>query len=213
MSEQLSLGISITNACYECQVIAIKGVIDTPAECYECKILAQDKAKGYPVGYCQTCADNAMLKATNYQAGKCATCLKDEEANADTNAWNLHEEDRLGEGPSLSLNTSDSPSSSDWVSSQTYVRPPGKKARMIEKWDSDNPFKLVELRVEFIDEDEPMIRHEFLPPIAQLIDGGEFEELWELDDMMQAKRETECKWCHIMTPKIYNDCQSCDKPL
>ena len=162
--------------------------------CYECMVIARDSAQDLPVGKCQTCIDN-------------------QEAKDDDSAWNLHEDDRLGEGPGLSLDTSDAPSASDWVSSETYVRPARKKAVMFEEWDSDNPFKLVRLAVEWIDEDEPQTRHEFLPPIAQLIDGGVYEELWELEDQRQRAREVECKWCHILTLKIYNDCQTCDKPL
>lgn len=176
MSESIANGISITNNCYECQVIA-------------------------------------MSVEAGHPEGKCFTCQENEEANADNNAWNLHEDDRLGEGKALSLDTSDAPSASEWVASQTYVRPAGKKAVMFEKWSDDNPFQLVELSVEFIDEDEDMIRHEFLPPIAQLIDGGVYEELWELQDERQRAREVECRWCHILTPKLFNDCQSCDKPL
>jgi hypothetical protein len=179
MSESIANGISITNSCYECQVIA-------------------------------------MSVEAGHPEGKCFTCLEQEEANADTNAWNLHEDDRLGEGPGLSVDTSDSPSSSEWVSSQTYTGTV-RKARMIEKWVSNTgkygeKTHLESLTVEF-EEAEPDIRHEFLPPIAQLIDGGEFEELWELDDMIQRARETECQWCHLLTPKVFNDCQSCDKPL
>lgn len=60
---------------------------------------------------------------------------------------------------------------------------------------------------------------EFKPPIVQLVDGMSEElamglsELWELDDMTQARREVQCRWCNLMTPKIFNDCQDCDKPL
>lgn len=54
---------------------------------------------------------------------------------------------------------------------------------------------------------------EYKLPIVQLQDGGVYEELWELDDERQRARETECQWCHILTPKAFNDCQSCDKPL
>ena len=54
---------------------------------------------------------------------------------------------------------------------------------------------------------------EYKEPIVMLQDGGVYEELWELDDERQAARETECQWCHILTPKLFNDCQSCDKPL
>jgi hypothetical protein len=54
---------------------------------------------------------------------------------------------------------------------------------------------------------------EYKLPIVFLQDGGVYEELWELEDMTQRARETECQWCHILTPKMFNDCQSCDKPL
>jgi hypothetical protein len=56
-------------------------------------------------------------------------------------------------------------------------------------------------------------RQEYLPPIVQLQDGGVYEELWELDDYAQSQRERQCQWCNILTPKVFNDCQSCDKPL
>ena len=54
---------------------------------------------------------------------------------------------------------------------------------------------------------------EYKLPIVMLQDGGEYEELWELNDMRQRSREIECPWCHILTPKVFNDCQDCDKPL
>jgi hypothetical protein len=54
---------------------------------------------------------------------------------------------------------------------------------------------------------------EYRLPIVFLQDGGTYEELWELDDMTQQAREIECQWCHLMTPKAFNDCQDCDKPL
>lgn len=82
---------------------------------------------------------------------------------------------------------------------------------MFEKWTDNCQLEL--LSVEFIDEDGPQERHEFLPPIAQLIDGGVHEELWELDDMRQRMREVQCHWCNLLTPRIFNDCQACDKPL
>jgi hypothetical protein len=152
-----------------------------------------------------------MLEATKYQAGKCATCLKNDESNADDNAWNLHEDDRLGEGKCLSLDTSDAPSASEWVASETYIKPQTRRAQMVERW-NDN-LKLIELAVKFIDTDEPVTRSEFLPPIAQLIDGGVYEEYWELDDQRQRAREVQCHWCNLLTPKAFNDCQACDRPL
>lgn len=54
---------------------------------------------------------------------------------------------------------------------------------------------------------------EFKHSVVYLQDGGELDNLWELDDMTQRERETECHWCHLLTPKQFNDCQSCDKPL
>ena len=147
------------------------------------------------------------------QEYSCMSCYESKEFKSDDNAWNLHEDDRLGEGACLTYDTSDAPSASEWVASETYIEPPKRRAIMIEKWDDDNPFRLIELAVKFIDTDEPVTRSEFLPPIAQLIDGGVYEEYWELDDMRQRARETECQWCHILTPKQFNDCQACDKPL
>ena len=141
----------------------------------------------------------------------CMSCYESKESKSDDNAWNMHEDDRLGEGAGLSYDTSDAPSASDWTASETYIKPPIRRAIMIEKWD-DN-LKLIELAVKFIDTDEPVTRSEFLPPIVQLNDGGVYEEYWELQDMRQRARETECQWCHILTPKVFNDCQACDLPL
>lgn len=148
------------------------------------------------------------------QVFSCINCYENDEYQADTKAYNLHEEDRLGEdSPTLTYDTSDAPSASDWVSSQTYIKPQTWRTKMIEKW-KDESMELIELAVKFIDTDEPvMTRNEFLPPIAQLMDGGEYEELWELQDTRQRAREVECQWCHILTPKLFNDCQSCELPL
>jgi hypothetical protein len=54
---------------------------------------------------------------------------------------------------------------------------------------------------------------EYAQPVVQLQDGGVYEELWELEDYAQAQRERQCQWCNLLTPKMFNDCQSCDKPL
>jgi len=142
----------------------------------------------------------------------CMSCYETKESKSDDNAWNLHEDDRLGEpGTCLSYDTTDAPSASDWTASETYIKPPTRRAQMIEKWD-DN-CKLIELAVKFIDTDEPVTRSEFLPPIVQLNDGGVYEEYWELQDMRQRAREIKCPWCNILTPRQFNDCQDCDKPL
>ena len=167
-------------------------------ECYECMIIERDTAEGLPTGKCLSCEELA-------------------EARDDDKAYNLHESDRLGEsGKCLTYDTSDEPNASEWVSSQTHVRNIGvkeKKPVFTEKWKEES-MELIELAVKFIDPDEPVItRQEFLPPIAQLMDGGEYEELWELQDTRQRSREVECQWCHILTPKAFNDCQDCDKPL
>lgn len=166
-------GMSITNVCYECMIIA------------------RDVELGFPTG-------------------KCQTCMESEEARSDINAWNLHEDDRLGEGKGLLVDT-DEPSGHDWISSETYVRDTYKKAIMIEEWD-DN-CHLVKMEVIFLDTDEVTVRNEFTPPTYNILDGGTLDNLWELDDIRQLGRETECQWCHILTPKAFNDCQSCDHPL
>ena len=54
---------------------------------------------------------------------------------------------------------------------------------------------------------------EFKHSTVTLQDGGVYEELWELDDMRQRDREVQCPWCNLLTPKAFNDCQDCDKPL
>ena len=164
-------------------------------DCYECMVIARDSEQDLPVGKCLSCEELA-------------------EARDDDKAYNLHESDRLGEsGKCLTYDTSDAPSASEWVASETYIKPKGMRAQMIEKWKEES-MELIELAVKFIDPDEPiMTRKEFLPPIAQLMDGGEYEELWELQDTRQRDREVECQWCHILTPKVFNDCQSCDLPL
>ena len=51
---------------------------------------------------------------------------------------------------------------------------------------------------------------EYKEPVVMLQDGGVYEELWELEDERQRSREVECQWCHILTPKIFNQCQDCD---
>ena len=35
----------------------------------------------------------------------------------------------------------------------------------------------------------------------------------QLEDETQRARETKCQWCNLMTLKLYNDCQECNKPL
>jgi len=142
----------------------------------------------------------------------CMSCYETKESKSDDNAWNMHEDDRLGEGHCLSYDTSDAPSASEWVASETYIAPPKRRAIMIEKWKEES-MHLIELAVKFIDNDEPVTRSEFIPPTVQLNDGGVYEEYWELQDMRQRAREIQCPWCNILTPRQFNDCQDCDKPL
>lgn len=59
---------------------------------------------------------------------------------------------------------------------------------------------------------------EFLNPSHKLVDGLDEQtamhlNLDELDDETQRNREVECPWCHLLTPKQFNDCQDCDRPL
>ena len=74
-------------------------------------------------------------------------------------------------------------------------------------------------RLWFIDRPQPSGHdwtdrdEEFLPPIHLITDSGEVDNLWELQDETQDTRERVCRWCHILTPKIFKTCQSCDKVL
>ena len=60
---------------------------------------------------------------------------------------------------------------------------------------------------------------EFMEPIVKLQDGLDPDlaiglgSVEMLEDYAQSKREQVCHWCHLLTPKMYNDCQACDKPL
>lgn len=172
MSE--SLGITITNQCYECMVIE------------------RDRLAGFQGG------------------SMCQACAETKEGRDDSIAHDLVDE---GSGQyKHPMHRVDEPSGHDWTSSEIFYGAQRWQAKMSEEWD-DN-CKLVKLAVEFVDKDDPwLVRKEFTPPIAQLMDGGTHEELWELDDYTQRQRETECRWCHLLTPKVFNDCQACDKPL
>lgn len=54
---------------------------------------------------------------------------------------------------------------------------------------------------------------EFKLPIVQLQDGGTYDNVWELQDYTQAQRERVCHMCHLTTPKMFNQCQSCDAEM
>lgn len=142
---------------------------------------------------CVDCVDTADARLTDK-----AYALVDEGNTQYRRTWSRQDEQ---------------PSGSDWIASETHVRDRGWIVKFTEIWDEDNPFRLVELSVKFIKTDEPLTRLEYLPPIVQLQDGGEYEELWELDDMRQFSREYVCQACHILTPIHINTCQVCDAVL
>ena len=147
------------------------------------------------------------------QVDKCMNCYEDKEERDDAIAYEIVDEGNMQYKHQWSR-TDDQPSGSDWTASETYIKPQSWVARMTEKWDDDNPFHLIELSVQFEKpEEDYLTRHEFSPPIVQLVDGGVLDNLWELEDYTQYKREKQCQWCNILTPKMFNDCQSCDKPL
>lgn len=122
---------------------------------------------------------------------RCLTCDEDKEGRDDAIAYELVDEGNLQYNDSVPLRV-DEPSGHDWIGSQTVVS---------------------ETKNEYGERESVVIRLEYTPPIVQLQDGGEFEELWELDDMRQRSREVKCPWCNLLTPKAFNDCQDCDKPL
>ena len=170
-------------------------------------------AQSQGISVTNTCYDCALVSeySTEY---RCIACTEEQEGRDDNIAYELVDEGNMQYGKTMWSRTDEQPSASDWVSSETYDKEQRWETKMTEIWDSDNPFKLVELSVQFVDKDEPyLLRKEFTPPIVQLQDGGVYEELWELEDYTQRQRETQCKWCNILTPKMFNDCQSCDKPL
>ena len=143
---------------------------------------------------------------------RCLTCDEDKEGRDDYIAHEIVDEGNMQYKHQWSR-PDEQPNASDWVSSHTISSKARKKAVLTEKW-QDESMILIEMSVKFIDQDDPwLIRNEFSAPIVQLIDGGEHEEYWELEDYTQRQRETQCKWCNILTPKMFNDCQVCDKPL
>jgi hypothetical protein len=54
---------------------------------------------------------------------------------------------------------------------------------------------------------------EYKLPIVQLQDGGELDNIWELQDYTQSQREVICPSCRLTTPKMFNQCQCCDAAL
>lgn len=141
----------------------------------------------------------------------CVDCVEEADARLTDQAYELVDEGNLQYRRVVSIQA-DAPSASDWVSSETITGRRKAKAIMKEIWADD--CKLVTLEVSFVEKtDEWLVRNEFLEPTVSLADRGELDNTWELDDYAQAQRETQCPSCHLMTPRIYNDCQCCDAPL
>ena len=113
----------------------------------------------------------------------CVDCVDQADARLTDKAYELVDEGNLQYKRQWMLTTE--PSGHDWISPTTRGT----------HWGADD------------------VREEYKLPTVFLQDGGEVDNLWELEDETQRRRETECQWCHIMTPRMYNDCQSCDKPL
>ena len=124
--------------------------------------------------------------ACNLSGERFAICQDEMDANDTARAWEIVDEGNMQYTFTLSHVQSD-PSGHDWVSSVT---------RRADKSE----------------------RHEYAPTSVKIDDG--LDELTilrlnldELDDETQRSREVECHWCHLMTPKQFNDCQDCDMPL
>ena len=157
----------------------------------------------------------------------CPTCLLEKEGRDDFIAHQI-----VDEGNQIYKHQwtriDDAPSASDWVASETlqtqsmyiitivakkittgtYINKHGETMQWNENW-----YHIDETVTKTVREGGWLIRREFAVPTVSLQDGGVHEELWELDDYAQSKREVQCRWCNILTPKLFNDCQSCDKPL
>lgn len=120
----------------------------------------------------------------------CQECQDGKDAQLTDRAWELVDEGNLQYKLTLSYNVKE-PSGHDWVSPTTALVKPAIMPDGTIKYE----------------------REEYIPPIVNLMDGGVLDNLWELDDQIQRAREVECQWCHILTPKVFNDCQSCDGAL
>jgi len=157
----------------------------------------------------------------------CLECTELAEARATYIAYQIVDEGNQIY-PSIWSRAGNEPSASDWVASETlqtqsyyiisivtkkittgtYINKHGETMQWNENW-----YHIDETVNKTVREGGWLIRREFAVPTVSLQDGGVHEELWELDDYTQSKREVQCRWCNILTPKLFNDCQSCDKPL
>jgi len=148
-------------------------------------------AQSQGISVTNTCYDCALVSEYSPEY-KCITCVEDKEGRDDAIAYELVDEGNMQYGDTMWSRIDDLISGHDWIGSNTV-------SRVI--LDDDN------------NEIDYVMRLEYTPPIVQLVDGGVLDNLWELEDYTQYQRETECKWCNLLTPKMFNDCQACDKPL
>ena len=146
-------------------------------------------AQSQGISITNTCYDCALVSEYSPEY-RCIACTEEQEGRDDNIAHEIVDEGNM-QYPRQWLRITE-PSGHDWVSSNTVQR---------EILDDES------------NEIDYVMRLEYTQPIVQLQDGGIYEELWELEDYTQRQRETQCKWCNILTPKMYADCQSCDKPL
>jgi len=129
------------------------------------------------------------LYTSEERVDSCINCYEDKEGRDDNIAHEIVDEGNMQYHKQWLRITE--PSGHDWISSTTRVEPYFVYAT--QTWEDT--------------------REEYKLPIVQLQDGGVYEELWELEDYTQRMREVQCQWCNILTPKMFNDCQVCDKPL
>lgn len=134
---------------------------------------------------------DCMVLARDGSELQCLNCTDSKEARDSFIAHQIVDEGNMQYKDQLSFARPE-PSGHDWVASHTVV------SSRIDEYGEN---------VDIVE------RYEFAQPIVVLGDGGVYEELWELDDETQARREVECNWCHLMTPKVMLPlCQDCDKP-
>ena len=126
-------------------------------------------------------------------------CEQSTEVSASDIAWDLVDGGNL-QYRKVIQDTS-IPTASEWVSAETITK---------IHYKNDKGERVVK---------EYTIRNEYLPPIHLIVDGMDEDlafhlgDLASLDDETQKARETNCPWCALQTPKQFNDCQNCERPL
>ena len=147
-------------------------------------------AQSQGISVTNTCYDCALVSEYSPEL-RCLTCDEDKESRDDAIAYEIVDEGNMQYKHQWSR-TDDQPSGHNWIASVTVRK------------------EILDINGKRIDY---TLRMEYAEPVVQLQDGGVYEELWELEDYAQAQRERQCQWCNLLTPKMFNDCQSCDKPL